>query len=75
MKALAHTTTIEDAASEGRYLAMKLLPKRTGLPMAVWLMEQGSAQHDPHIKISLMRDGKGAGTTPCRYASARQKTS
>jgi hypothetical protein len=53
---MPHLTTAE--ATEDRYLAMKLLPIRTGLPMAVWITERDGAQHDLRIKVSLMRGGK-----------------
>jgi hypothetical protein len=56
---LAHTAATEHTASEDRYLTMKLLPKRTGLPRAVWITERDSAQHDVRIKVSLIRGGKG----------------
>jgi hypothetical protein len=58
MNPLAHTSATEDAG-EDRYLAMKLPPKRTGLPVAVWITERDGAPHDVRIKVSLMRGGKG----------------
>jgi hypothetical protein len=52
-------TAIAPADSDEHYLAMKLLPKRTGLPMAIWITERDSSQHDLRIKVSLLRGGKG----------------
>jgi len=47
------TTLEEDWAS------MKLRPRLTGLPMAVWITEKDGFPHDARVKVSPIRGGGG----------------
>jgi hypothetical protein len=44
---------------ETSYLAMKLMPRDTGLPFAVWITNNDNYPHDVRVKVSLLRGGKG----------------
>jgi hypothetical protein len=37
----------------------KLLPRRTGLPMAVWITQKDGYQHDVRVKVSRLHGGRG----------------
>ena len=39
---------------------VKLLPLRTGLPMAVWITQRDGYPHDVRIKVATLRGGRGA---------------
>jgi hypothetical protein len=41
------------------WAAVKLLPRDTGLPMAVWITENQGYQHDVRVKVSLLHGGRG----------------
>jgi hypothetical protein len=42
------------------WAAVKLLPRHTGLPRAVWITENQGYPHDVRIKVSLLRSGRGS---------------
>lgn len=35
------------------FLMANLRPKKTGLPMVVWVSERGNARHDVRVKVAL----------------------
>ena len=39
---------------------VKLLPQRTGLPMAVWITQRDGYPHDVRVKVSRTHGGRGA---------------
>jgi hypothetical protein len=41
------------------WAAVKLLPARTGLPMAVWITENQGYPHDVRVKVSTVHSGRG----------------
>jgi hypothetical protein len=41
------------------WAAVKLLPRRTGLPMAVWITENEGYPHDVRVKVSTLHGGRG----------------
>jgi hypothetical protein len=41
------------------WAAVKLLPRRTGLPRAVWITENQGYPHDVRVKVSRIRTGGG----------------
>jgi hypothetical protein len=41
------------------WAAVKLLPRHTGLPRAVWITENQGYRHDVRIKVSTLRSGRG----------------
>lgn len=43
--------------------AVKLPPRLTGLPMAVWINQNDGYQHDVRVKVSLIRGGGGSWRT------------
>jgi hypothetical protein len=49
----------EQADDEGWAMA-KLLPRETGLPMAVWLTENDGYPHDVRVKVSRLHGGGGS---------------
>jgi hypothetical protein len=40
--------------------AVKLLPRLTGLPMAVWITENDGYPHDIRVKVSPVHGGRGS---------------
>jgi hypothetical protein len=42
------------------WAAVKLLPRHTGLPRAVWITENQGYRHDVRVKVSPLRSGRGA---------------
>lgn len=42
------------------WAAVKLLPRHTGLPRAVWITENQGYPHDVRVKVSLLRSGRGS---------------
>jgi len=42
------------------WAAVKLLPRRTGLPFAVWITENDGYPHDVRVKVSPLRGGRGS---------------
>ena len=51
--------TAIDARTED-WAAVKLLPRRTGLPMAVWITENEGYPHDVRVKVSPLHGGRGS---------------
>jgi hypothetical protein len=47
-------TEVEDWA------AVKLLPRHTGLPMAVWITDKDGYPHDVRVKVSPLHGGRGS---------------
>jgi hypothetical protein len=45
------------------WAAVKLLPHRTGLPMAVWITENEGYSHDVRVKVSPLHGGRGSWRT------------
>jgi len=41
------------------WAAVKLLPRHTGLPRAVWITENQGYPHDVRVKVSVLRGGRG----------------
>jgi len=41
------------------WAAVKLIPRRTGLPRSVWITENQGYQHDVRVKVSRLRSGGG----------------
>jgi hypothetical protein len=41
------------------WAAVKLLPRHTGLPRAVWITENQGYPHDVRVKVSPLRSGRG----------------
>jgi hypothetical protein len=41
------------------WAAVKLLPRRTGLPMAIWITENDGYSHDVRVKASPIHGGRG----------------
>jgi len=39
------------------WAAVKLLPRRTGLPMAIWITENAGYPHDVRVKVSPLHGG------------------
>ena len=54
MSETAVETDIEDWA------AVKLAPRLTGLPMAVWITENDGYPHDVRVKVSQLHGGRGS---------------
>src|SRR3954468_6280309 len=54
MSETAIETDIEDWA------AVKLVPRLTGLPMAVWITENDGYPHDVRVKVSPLHGGRGS---------------
>jgi hypothetical protein len=42
------------------WAAVKLLPRKTGLPMAVWITENDGYSHDVRVKVSTVHGGRGS---------------
>ena len=45
---------------EDAYAMAKLRPRLTGLPMAVWVIENEGFPHDVRVKVSPIHGGRGA---------------
>ena len=52
------TTTTEAVAED--WAKVKLPPRSTGLPMAVWITENDGYPHDVRVKVSTLHDGRGS---------------
>jgi hypothetical protein len=48
---------VEDLAEN--WAAVRLIPRRTGLPRSVWITENQGYQHDVRVKVSRLRSGGG----------------
>ena len=47
-------------SADEAYLMVKLTPRLTGLPMAVWIMaNEGSRRHDVLVEVSKTHGGRG----------------
>jgi hypothetical protein len=55
------TTTTEAVAED--WAKLKLPPRLTGLPMAVWITENDGYQHDVRVKVSTLHGGRGSWRT------------
>jgi hypothetical protein len=42
------------------YLMAKLVPRLTGLPMAVWVTQRDGYQHDVRVKVSRAHGARGS---------------
>ena len=58
---LKDTTTTEAVAED--WAKVKLPPRLTGLPMAVWITENDGYPHDVRVKVSTLRGGRGSWRT------------
>jgi hypothetical protein len=45
------------------WAAVKLLPRRTGLPMSVWITQKDGFRHDIRIKVARQHGGQGSWAT------------
>ena len=41
------------------WAAVKLIPRRTGLPRSVWITENQGYQHDVRVRVNQLRSGGG----------------
>src|SRR5207247_5460740 len=55
-------TTTTDAVAED-WAKVKLPPRLTGLPMAVWITENDGYPHDVRVKVSTLHGGHGSWRT------------
>ena len=55
-------TTATEAVAED-WAKVKLPPRLTGLPMAVWITENDGYPHDVRVKVSTLRGGRGSWRT------------
>ena len=55
------TTTTEAVAED--WAKVKLPPRLTGLPMAVWITENEGYAHDVRVKVSTLHGGRGSWRT------------
>src|SRR5260370_35422460 len=62
MDDLKDTSTTEAAAED--WAKVKLPPRLTGLPMAVWITENDGYPHDMRVKVSTLHGGRGSRRTP-----------
>src|SRR6516164_8157396 len=53
---LKDTTTTEAVAAD--WAKVKLPPRLTGLPMAVWITENDGYPHDVRVKVSILFGGR-----------------
>jgi hypothetical protein len=53
-----------NGAEDDLFLMANLRPAETGLPMVVWVSEQGYAQHAVRVKVSTKRGPQMSPTTP-----------
>src|SRR5258708_22369691 len=58
---LKDTTTTEAVAED--WAKVKLPPRLTGLPMAVWITENDGYPHDVRVKVSTLHGGRRASRT------------
>ena len=58
---LKNTTTTEAVAED--WAKVKLPPRLTGLPMAVWITENDGYPHDVRVRVSTLRGGRGSWRT------------
>ena len=58
---LKDTTTTEAVAED--WAKVKLPPRLTGLPMAVWITESDGYPHDVRVKVSTLHGGLGSWRT------------
>jgi hypothetical protein len=58
---LKNTTTTEAVAED--WAKVKLPPRVTGLPMAVWITENDGYPHDVRVKVSTLHGGRGSWRT------------
>jgi hypothetical protein len=58
MDDLKDTTTTEAVAED--WAKVKLPPRLTGLPMAVWITENDGYPHDVRVKVSTLHGGRGS---------------
>ena len=58
---LKDTTTTEAVAED--WAKVKLPPRLTGLPMAVWITENDGYPHDVRVKVSTLHGGRGSWRT------------
>jgi hypothetical protein len=56
-----HTTAMEAVAED--WAKVKLPPRLTGLPMAVWITENDGYPHDVRVKVSNLHGGRGSWRT------------
>ncbi|HXC12239.1 MAG TPA: hypothetical protein VNV39_05300 [Stellaceae bacterium] len=61
MDDLKDTTTTEAVAAD--WAKVKLPPRLTGLPMAVWITENDGYPHDVRVKVSTLHGGRGSWRT------------
>ena len=61
MDDLKDTTTTEAVAED--WAKVKLPPRLTGLPMAVWITENDGYPHDVWVKVSTLHGGHGSWRT------------
>jgi hypothetical protein len=54
---MSEAETVEDWAK------VKIPPRLTGLPMAVWITEKDGYQHDVRVKVSPLHGGRGSWLT------------
>jgi hypothetical protein len=50
--------TLDDLTADSA--AVKLRPRLTGLPMAVWITEDDGYPHDVRVKVPMIHSGGGA---------------
>jgi len=55
---LKDTTTTEAVVED--WAKVKLPPRLTGLPMAVWITENDGYSHDVRVKVSALHGGRGS---------------
>ena len=58
---LKNTTTTEGVAED--WAKVKPRPRVTGLPMAVWIIENDGYPHDMRVKVSTLHGGRGSWRT------------
>jgi hypothetical protein len=63
---LKHTTTTEAVAED--WAEVRLPPRLTGLPMAVWITENDGYLHDVRVKVSTLHGGRGSWRTATSIA-------
>jgi hypothetical protein len=64
-----------NGAEDDLFLMANLRPAETGLPMVVWVSEQGYAQHDVRVKVSTKRGPQISSTTPMATFGVRPSPS
>lgn len=63
---LKHTSNAEAVAED--WAKVKLPPRVTGLPMAVWITENDGYPHDVRVEVSTLHGGRGSGRTASSIA-------